>query len=127
MLMGMVEFPVVVALAYDPAADDQIPLWRAPRKAQIVGAYATVVGDVAAHGTNYFSLQLANGGTAGTATTAISDAVGGVGGWTGLTPKTFTMSAPEVAAGEVVCVLYDENGTGTFTEMTVQLDVRYGD
>ena len=118
--------PVVVTLDYDPAADDVIPLWRAPIKASIMGAYATMTNALAANGTNFFALTLRNGGTAGTATTAISDAIGGTAGWSALVPKAFTLSADEIDAGELVQLVYDEDGTGTFTALHIQLDVVYG-
>lgn len=128
MFQSEVRFPIVATLDYDPGADDVIPLWRCPSDlegAVIKGAMAVVANDVAASTTNYFSLNLLNGGTAGTATTAISSTIGGTAGWSGLTPKSFTISAGTIAAGEVVCLKYDEEGTGTFTQLTVQLDVVY--
>jgi len=126
MFQGLDFKSIVVQLDYDPAADDVLPLWRAPAKATIVGAYATVTNNVAASTADYFTALLRNGGAAGTATTAISDAIGGTAGWTGLTPKSFTLSADELAAGDLLQLVYDETGTGTFTAMNVQLDVIYG-
>ncbi len=128
MFQSEVRFPVVVSIDEDPAADQVYPVWRAPAACEVKSAYATVVDDVAASTANYFSVQLLNGGAAGTATTAISDAIGGTAGWTGLTPKTFTMtsSGKNISAGEVVVLKYDETGTGTFGQITVQLDVVYG-
>ena len=117
---------VVFSVAYDPAADETYPLWRAPQACEIVAAYATVANDVAASTANYFTLALQNGGAAGTATTALAAAIGGTAGWTGLTPKTFTVSEGTLAAGEVVTAAYDETGTGTFTQVTVQLDYVLG-
>lgn len=118
--------PVIVTLDYDPAADDVIPLWRAPIKASIMGAYATMTNALAANGTNFFALTLRNGGTAGTATTAISDAIGGTAGWSALVPKKFTLSADELDAGDLLQLVYEEDGTGTFTALHIQLDVVYG-
>lgn len=126
MFQSQVRFPVVVSLDYDPAADDVIPVWRAPMACQVMSAYATVVNDVAAHGTNYFDVALLNGGAAGTAVTEIGGTIGGTAGWTGLTPTAFTISGGTLAAGDVVTVKYNENGTGTFAQMVVQLDVVYG-
>ena len=117
---------VVVSLDYDPAADDYVGIWRAPQTAEIVGAYAWTANDVAASGTNYFSVALVNGGTDGTATTAIAGAIGGTPGWTGLTPKTFTITNGSVTAGQVVAINYDETGTGTFGQLCVQLDYVLG-
>ena len=128
MFQSEVRFPVVFSVAYDPAADQVYPVWRAPAACEVKGAYATVVDDVSASTANYFTVQLLNGGTAGTATTAISDEIGGTAGWTGLTPKTFTMTSTgkNLTAGQVLVLDYDETGTGTFGVINVQLDVVYG-
>lgn len=123
MFASEVRFPVVVSLNYDPAADDVIPIWRAPLACEVKSAYATVVNAVAANTANYFSVTLQNG-----ASTAISDVIGGTAGWAAYTPKEFTMTAAgkDLAAGDVVTLSYDEEGTGTFVHMVVQLDVAYG-
>lgn len=117
---------VVFSVAYDPAADEVWPVWRAPAACEVVAAYATVANDVAASTENYFTIALRNGGTGGTATTALATAAGGTVGWTGLLPKTFTVSEGTLAAGEVVTAVYDETGTGTFTQLTVQIDYVQG-
>lgn len=126
MFQSEIRFPVVVSLDYDPATDDVIPIWRAPLACEIKSAYAIVANDVAASTANYFSVALRNGGSEGTATTAIAAAVGGTAGWTGLKPKEFTISSANLAAGDVVEVVYDEEGTGTFGQIIIQLDVIYG-
>lgn len=128
MFQSEVRFPVVAIISEDPAADQVYPIWRAPSACEVKGAYATVEDDVAANTANYFKLKLMNGGAAGTATTAISDEIGGTAGWTGLTPKTFTMTATgrNLAAGEMLVLNYDEEGTGTFSTLNIQLDVVYG-
>lgn len=127
MFGGYIRNSVVVGLDYDPAADDYIPLWRAPLACEVVGAYATVANDVNAHTANYFSLELVNGGTAGTATTAMAGTIGGSAGWSALTPVPFTVTSGKLAAGELVTLKYDEEGTGTFAVMAVQLDYVFGE
>ena len=119
---------VVAYLDYDPAADDVIPVWTAPQACTIVSANAVSVNGLAADGTNYYSLALRNIGAAGTATTAIAAAVGGTAGWTALVPTAFTINTDNnnIAAGDVVSVVYDENGTGTFTAVAVQLNYVIG-
>jgi len=128
MFQSEVRFPVVAVISEDPAADQVYPVWRAPAACEIKGAYATTADDVAASTADYFKVKLMNGGTAGTATTAISDEIGGTAGWTGLTPKTFTMTSTgkNLTAGQVVTLNYDETGTGTFGVLNIQLDVVYG-
>lgn len=117
---------VVIPLAYDPAADDDLNIWRAPKALVITHAYAWTQNTLAADGTNYFDLALYNGGTAGTALTALGGTIGGTVGWTGQTVKTFTVSNGTLAAGEFVTLRYNENGTGTFTSAVVQLDYVVG-
>lgn len=128
MFQSQVYFPVTLTLDYDPAADATFPMWRAPAACEIKSAYATVIAAVNASTANYFTAQLLNGGAAGTSTTAISDAIGGTPGWVALTPKAFTMTATgkNLAAGDVVTLKYNEEGTGTYVVMQVQLDVQYG-
>lgn len=125
-----IEFPIPVVLYidHDPAADNVLPLFRAPKACKIVGARATVADDVAASTANYFSLTLVDGGADGAGTAEFSDAIGGTPGWTGLTPKSFAITGSQhrLDAGDVVQLKYDEEGTGTFVAMTVQLEVVYG-
>lgn len=115
------------AVAYidnDPAADDVLPVFVAPKPCRIVGAKVTVTNTVAGDGTNYFDLALLNGGSAGTATTEIGGTIGGTVGWVGLTPVAFTIDtdADNLTTGDVVTLKYNENGTGTFVAMAVQID-----
>jgi len=124
-MQGLAAFPVVVSYDYDPAADEVLPVWRAPKACRIDGAYVTVVNDVAADTANYFALTLKNGGTAGAGTTLIGSQKGGTAGWTGLTPVSFGAAGEQLAAGDLVILDYDETGTGAFAQMTVQLDVRF--
>ena len=117
---------VVVAIDDDPAADQYVPIFRARKACTLAAAYAWQTDDIAANTDNYVSLALKNGGTAGTATTAMSGTVGGLGGWTGLTPETFTISAGALTAGQVVVLLYDEEGTtAPGSPMVIQLELTY--
>lgn len=121
-----VYFPVVAHIDHDPAADDDLPVWRAPFDCAIRSAYVTVTNAVAAHTADYFDLALYNGGTSGTALDAIAGTIGGTVGWSALTPTAFTISDGVVTAGELVKIRYNEAGTGTFGAMVVQLDVQPG-
>lgn len=126
MFQSQVRFPVVVSLDYDPAADKNIPIWRAPMPCTIKAAYAMLSTTVAASTANYFQLSLLNGGASGSGSDTIAGAIGGTVGWTAGTPYAFTISDGKLEAGEVVLLKYDEEGTGTFGQVTVQLDVVYG-
>lgn len=116
---------VVVALNYDPAADDDIVLFRAPKNLEVVGAYAFVTNAVGADTANYFDLALYNGGTSGTALTALGGTVGGTVGFA-IAGTAFTISEGTIAAGEKILLRYNETGTGTFTAMQVQIDYVLG-
>ena len=115
-----------VFLDYDPAADDDIPVFIAPKALEIVSIKATTVNAVVADGTNYFDLAVYNGGTSGTALTAVAGTVGGTVGWVALTPVSFTVSNGTMAANEVLKLRYNEAGTGTFTAMILSVDYRLG-
>lgn len=126
MFQDSIRHSVTFDVAFDPAADDVYPLWRAPLAGELKSAYATVANTVSGSTANYFSVILRNGGAAGTATTALGTA-GGTGGWVGLTPKTMSVpSETNFAAGDVLTLSYDETGTGTFGQVTVQLDYVFG-
>ena len=113
---------VVFSVAYDPAADEVWAVWVPRNACEILGAKAVVANDVAADGSNNFTVALQNGGSDGSGTTSIAAAIGGAGGWTGLDPKSFTISEGTLAAGDVVKAVYDETGTGTFGQITIQID-----
>jgi len=124
MFQDMVRFPVVVSFDYDPGADDILPVYRAPAKATIRSAFVTVANDVAASTADWFRVRLVKINASGTA--AITDWAGGTAGWTGLSPVQFNVTSDELAAGDLLALEYDENGTGTFGQMTVQADVVFG-
>lgn len=126
MFGGNTKHSVVAFMGHDPGADDDIPVWVAPLACEIVGAKVVVTNAVAGNTANYFDLSLYNGGTAGTALTAIAGTIGGTAGWSALVPVPFTVSNGTVAAGELVKIRYNEEGTGTFGSMAVQLDYVIG-
>lgn len=115
---------VTISLDYDPAADKVIPVFRAPQPLTVVGCYATVTTTIASDGTNYFAVALKNGSE------VVGAAVGGVDtAWTALTPKSMTIDETYsyIDAGEVLALDYNETATGTFTQLTVQIDYLVGD
>lgn len=126
MFGGNTKHSVVAFMGHDPGADDVIPVWVAPLACEITAAKVIVTNAVNGSTANYFDLSLLNGGTAGTATTQIGGTIGGTAGWTALTPVPFTISNGTVAAGEIITIKYNEEGTGTFAAMAVQLDYVIG-
>lgn len=113
---------------YDPAADDVLPVFVAPKACRVVGAKVVSTNGLAADGTNYFDVALLNIGTAGSGTTEVGGTIGGTVGWTALVPTAFTIDTDNdaLASGEVLAIKYNENGTGTFTAMQVQIDYVLG-
>jgi hypothetical protein len=114
---------VVATFDYDPASDKTIPIFRAPHPITVVGCYATVATAIASDGSNYFAASLKNGSD------VVGEPVGGVDtAWVALTPKSMTIdeATAYIDAGEVLSVLYDETGTGTFGQLTIQIDYVHG-
>lgn len=126
MFGGNTKHSVVAYIDHDPAADDVLPVWIAPLACEITAANVIVSNAVNGSTANYFDLALLNGGSAGTADGVIGGTIGGTAGWTALTPVPFTISNGTVAAGDVVTIKYNEEGTGTFAAMAVQLDYVIG-
>ena len=117
---------LTVPFNYDPAADDDLYVFKAPHQLEIVSASFACNNALAGSTANYFDLALYNGGTAGTATTAIAGTIGGTIGWSALTPKDFTISNGTVTANQIVYLRYNEEGTGTFTAGILQINYRNG-
>lgn len=115
-----------VFLDWDPASDDDIPVFVAPKALEITGAKFTLVNALAGSTANYFDLALYNGGTAGTALTAVSGTAGGTAGYSAMVPNDFTVTNGTMAANEVLKVRYNEEGTGTFTAMILSLNYVLG-
>lgn len=111
---------------HDPAADDDLFLFKAPHQLEIVSASMALNNALAGSPANYFDVALYNGGTAGTATNAVAGTIGGTAGWSALTPKDFTITNGTVTAGQIVYLRYNEEGTGTFTAGVVQINYRDG-
>lgn len=106
---------VLSATIYDPGQDAKIPLLRVPdgHVFTIEKVYLAADRTTAAHGTNYFAINLLNGGTPGTAATSIGGTPGGVGGWVANTAKelTITSGLGDLTAGQWLVANYAENGT----------------
>ncbi len=118
-----------IQMAYDPAADDVMPLFRATQDGEIKSAYAIVTNNNNAADAGGFTLTLLNGGSIGTAVTAMSGTIGGTAGtpsWTGLTPESFIIADGTYSAGDVIVLGYDESSTDTFVAMTIQLELLTG-
>lgn len=118
---------IVLAYDFDPAADDDLFVLKAPQTMKIVSASFTTNNTIAASTANYFDLALYNGGTAGTAVTVIAGTIAnGTAGYTALTPRDFTITNGTVTAGQIVYLRYDETGTGTFVAGALQVNYTTG-
>lgn len=117
---------VTVPFTHDPAADDVLPVWRAPQACEVTAAYARTANDVSGDTDNWFDVALQNGGTGGTGTTELAGTIGGTAGWSALEEKAFTISEGTLAAGEHVNLKYNEEGTGTYGVLVIGLEVKYG-
>lgn len=117
---------ILVPLNYDPAADDDFYVLKAPYNLTIESASFACNNAVAASTANYFDVALYNGGTATSGTTLIAGTIGGTAGWSALTPKNFTISNGTITSDQVVYLRYNEEGTGTFTAGVLQINYRLG-
>jgi hypothetical protein len=117
---------VCFQIGWDPAGDDVITLWRAPKACELVRAQLTMPNAVSGSTANYFAAHLLNSGSAGTATTVMSGTIGGTAGWSALTPVTFTSVEGTLAEGDIVALSYNEEGTSTIQSGIIQLDYVLG-
>ena len=117
---------LVVAIDKDFAADNYVPLYRAPAACTVKSGYAFMTDAVAASTADYIKLGLCNGGTAGSGTTTMAAVIGGTAGWTALLPVAFTISAGALTVGQVMTLLYDEEGNPTpKPPIVIQFEVEY--
>ena len=121
---------VSAVVVTDPAGSVNIPILRAPVDAHITIESAYVCPDttMGASTTNYYAIQLANGGAAGTATDAISDDIGGSVGWVANTPKTFTIvdGSGKLTDAQWLVAKYVEAGNPTPGRFTVVVEYVMG-
>jgi hypothetical protein len=115
---------------HDPAADEVFSLFRFPVAGQVLDAYATNTAAIAT-ATNTLALRLAKFSAAATPVvqgTLGSWAAGST--WAVDIPRQMTKTAfgstALFAAGEWLRLEYDENTTGTWTEMGFQVDYVLG-
>ena len=114
----------------DQAADGSIGAFVAPFGGATVKAwYLLPELTVAASGTDYYIVTLINGGSTGTATTAIGTAAGSAAGVVANTKSTGTLNTTtvnELAAGDVLRIIYDEEGTVAPGELTCVIEWAHG-
>ena len=123
---GLIEHSLTFGPFEDPAADESWLVWRTPAALEIKRAYAVTTATTGPSGTDYFSVQLQNGGTDGTGSAAVSATMGGTGGWTADTPVAATVSEGTLATGEWLKVVYDEAGTVAPGDVTITVDYVLG-
>lgn len=115
-----------VIIGQDPAADDVLPIFRAPKNLEILAARAVAPNAVNGSTANYFAVNLINGGSAGTATTVMSGTIGGTAGWSALTPVSFTSLEGTMTEGDILNLNYNEEGSATIQGMLIQIDYVLG-
>lgn len=94
------------------------PILRAPYGGLTVkGAWVTALGSVAAHGSNYVTINLFDAGAAGTATTSIGTAGGTAGIADG--PQAITVSTNNLDAGDYLNFKVGKVGSITEREFAV--------
>lgn len=117
-------------LTHDPGADETLTLFRFPAGGKVLDSYATNTAAIAT-ATNTLALRLVK------ASTALANTVQGTLGswaagatWAVDTTRAMTMTAfgstALFAAGEKVLLEYDEETSGTWTEMGLQVDYMIG-
>lgn len=117
---------MVVVSLNDPGADDQqVPIFRAPKACEIKSAYLGVQG--AQDGTNASEIKLQKND--GSTVSDLSDALGS----TVLADRlaagsmnAFTLSEGTLAAGDVVEVDYQLNGTAPEVNWIIVLEIVWG-
>lgn len=120
---------ILTAVIYDPGQDAKVNLMRVPddHTYTIEKVYAVADRTLAGATDNYFSVNLANGGTAGTGTDTIGSTAGGTEGWTANTPKeiTITSGSGDLTAGQWLVANYAE--TGSVAPGVISLSIEYVD
>lgn len=127
MFQSQVQFPVTLTVVADVPDTEVYHMWVAPQACEVVSLYGSIGASIAHGEGTGLLITLLNGGTAGTATAAIgSIGAGTAESWTADTRKTGTLGAATLAAGEVLCVKYDETAAQNVVWMHVTANVRYG-
>jgi hypothetical protein len=127
MFQSQVQFPVNLTVVADVPDNEVYHMWVAPAACEVISLYGSIGASIAHGEGTGLILTLLNGGTAGTSTTAIgSIGAGTTESWTADTIKTGTLGAATLAAGEVLCVKYDETAAQNVVWMHVSANIRYG-
>lgn len=109
----------------DQTADGAIGAFVAPFGGATIKAFHIIPElTVAGSGTNYYIVTLVDGGATGTATTAIGTVGGSADGYVALTKQSGTINASldELDEGDVLRVIYNEEGTVAPGEITISIE-----
>lgn len=127
MFQSQVQFPVNLTVVADVPDNEVYHMWVAPQACEVISAYGSIGASIAHGEGTGLLITLLNGGTAGTATTAIgSIGAGTTESWTADTIKAASLGAASLAAGEVLCVKYDETAAQNVVWMHVTANIRFG-
>lgn len=99
---------------FSGTVDARVPILVAPfGGATVKNVWGISDGAISAHASNYITGTVYNGGTVGTATTAVAAGPGTATGWSADTKTAFTVTTANanLAAGEMLVIAWDYNGT----------------
>lgn len=129
MFQSQVAFPVTFNLVGD-TADNTHVAWKAPFAGEVIDLWAAVGATLTAGAGTGLSVVLINGGAVGTATTALGTVGSGTADTNWLGTQVYAGSVLSTgatfAAGDVLCIKYDETGTFNPGWFSAGFNVRYG-
>ncbi len=129
MFQSQVAFPITVNFVGD-LGDHTHAVWKAPFAGEVIDLWAVPGATITAGAGTGLSMVLINGGAVGTATTALGTVGAGTAdtNWVGtqVYAGSVLSTGATFAAGDVLCLKYDETGTVNTAWLNAGFNVRYG-
>lgn len=128
MFQSQIAFPVTLNLVGD-LGDHTHLVWKAPFAGEVIDLWAAPGATITAGAGTGLSVVLINGGAVGTATTALGTVGSGTAdtSWVGTQVYAGSVLAgASFAAGDVLCLKYDETGTVNTLWLNAGFNVRFG-
>lgn len=118
-----------LAQSWTFSADGTKVLGRVDGACRVVGCDVFNSSNLATHGTNYLTLKLINMGTAASGTTVVASASTSQTGGSAMTankafPLTVVAAAQDLADGEALGIIYDEQTTDVADNHELRVVVR---